>query len=179
VLQKTTSGPSSLSWPIVADAPDLSAIVQAQAKTITDQEALLHAYQTVLNTNQTPPTTTATGTGTGTSLVVTAVTAGPILLGATVTGNGVPASTTVTAQTAGTPGGAGTYTTSNPTTVAAATVTFTPGGGPSPWPSVSDAPTLNIIVQDQTSIIRNQTALLQQYQDLLNASSTPAPPTGP
>ena len=43
----------------------------------------------------------------------------------------------------------------------------------------TDADTLNAIVQAQTAVIRNQTALLQQYQDLLNVSQTPAPPTGP
>jgi len=35
------------------------------------------------------------------------------------------------------------------------------------------------VVQAQTAVMRNQTALLQQYQDLLNVSQTPAPPTGP
>lgn len=77
-----------------------------------------------------PAGTTATGsvgatftaTGTATSLAATVVT-GLISIGDTIAGAGVPAGTVIMAQTAGTTGGAGTYTTSNPTTVAAATVT--------------------------------------------------------
>ena len=82
-------------------------------------------------------------------------------------------------QTAGTQGGNGTYTTNNATTASGSALTFAPGGGPSAWPVPQDADTLNMIVQNQTAIIRSQTALLQQYQDLLNTSETAAPPTGP
>lgn len=77
-----------------------------------------------------PAGTTATGsigatftaTGTAESLVVTAVT-GLISIGDSLAGTGVPAGTVVMAQVSGTPGGAGTYTTNNPTTAAAGTVT--------------------------------------------------------
>lgn len=65
---------------------------------------------------------TFTATGTAESLVVTAVT-GLISIGDTIAGTGVPAGTTIVAQVSGTTGGAGTYTTSGNTTVAAATVT--------------------------------------------------------
>lgn len=65
---------------------------------------------------------TFTATGTVDSLVVTAVT-GLISIGDTIAGTGVPAGTSIIAQVSGTAGGAGTYTTSGPTTAAAATVT--------------------------------------------------------
>lgn len=65
---------------------------------------------------------TFTATGTANSLAVTAVT-GFLSIGDAISGTGVPAGTVITAQTAGTTGGAGTYSTSNPTTAAAATVT--------------------------------------------------------
>lgn len=77
-----------------------------------------------------PAGTTATGsigatftaTGTVNSLAVTAVT-GFLSIGDSISGAGVPANTSITGQVSGTPGGAGTYTTNNPTTAAAATVT--------------------------------------------------------
>ena len=90
-----------------------------------------------------------------------------------------PPATTVVSQQSGTWGGAGVYTLSVATTLSAVALTFTPGGGPMPWPTPTDANTLNAIQQQQTAILRSQTALLQQYQDLLNTSLTPAPPTGP
>lgn len=65
---------------------------------------------------------TFTATGTGTSLVVTAVT-GLISIGDKIAGTGITAGTTIVAQVSGTPGGAGTYTTSAATTIAAATAT--------------------------------------------------------
>lgn len=66
---------------------------------------------------------TFTATGTGTSLVVTSVT-GLISIGETLgTTTGITAGTTIVAQVSGTPGGAGTYTTSAATTIAAATAT--------------------------------------------------------
>jgi hypothetical protein len=173
--------PTTLTWPIAGDEPDLLTIVQAQALTVASQEALIDAYQKVLATAQLPPDAHGTGTATGTSLVMTAVT-GVILEGAVVTGTGIPAAppnTVILEQTAGTEGGNGTYTTSQATTATGAALTFSPGGGPSPWPVPRDPDTLNAIVQAQTAVIRNQTALLQQYQDLLNVSQTAAPPTGP
>src|SRR5215467_1769006 len=68
------------------------------------------------------------GTSNSTSLPVTGV-SGKIVIGSTVTGTGVPANTTIVAQLSGTTqGGAGTYKTSNPTTLAAlVNLTFTPG----------------------------------------------------
>lgn len=65
---------------------------------------------------------TFTATGTGTSLAASAVT-GLISIGDTVAGTGVPAGTTIVAQVSGTTGGAGTYTTSQATTISAATAT--------------------------------------------------------
>ena len=237
-------------WPINGDAPPLLAIVQAQAQTIADQEALIDDYQEVLSDAQAPasPIATAIGTGSGANLGVSSA-AGTIYIGATVAGTGVPAGTTILAQQSGTPGGNGTYTTSQTTTSVGAALTFTPGatatgtatgtslavtaavgvieigatvggvgvpdgttivsqqsgalGGNgtyitsqpttaaaaalifipvvhlTPWPVPRDADTLNAIMVAQTAVIRNQTALLQQYQDLLNVSQTAAPPTGP
>lgn len=77
-----------------------------------------------------PAGTTATGsigatftaTGAANNLTVSAVT-GLISVGDTISGTGVPAGTVIMSQTSGTPGGAGVYVTSNPTTSAAATVT--------------------------------------------------------
>lgn len=65
-----------------------------------------------------------TGTGTGTSLTVTAVT-GAIKAGDAIAGTGVPAGTTIVNQVpgVGTPGGAGTYVTSGPTTSSGASLT--------------------------------------------------------
>lgn len=173
-----TSTPAGV-WPIPGDAPDLRTIVQDQARTIADKEVLLHAYQAVLNAAQANAPATGTGNATGTStLTMTAVT-GTILLGATVAGTGVPAGTTITAQQSGTVGGAGVYTTSAILTLTNVALTFSPGGGAMPWPSLVDAVDLNSIMLSQTAVLRSQTALVQQYQDLLNTSSTPAPPTGP
>lgn len=56
-----------------------------------------------------------TGTGSGTTLTASGVT-GTIAAGETVLGTGVPANTTIVQQLTGTPGGAGTYETSNATT---------------------------------------------------------------
>jgi hypothetical protein len=118
--------------------------------------------------------TTATGTGTGTSLVVTAV-AGTIALGNFVAGAGVPGNTIILAQVSGTAGGAGTYTTSQPTTASAAPLAFSAPAPPpvSPWPVPRDAPTLMLVSQNQTAVLRTQNALMQHYQDLLNSSQTP------
>ena len=77
-----------------------------------------------------PPVTGIVGAGgaSGTSLPVTGV-AGFIQPGMTITGTGIPANTTVIKQIGGTtPGGAGTYRTSQATTAAALdSVTFTAG----------------------------------------------------
>jgi hypothetical protein len=128
------------------------------------------------------PTPTGNGTSSGTpatTLTVSAVTGGSIVIGAVVAGSGVPAGCTIVAQTGGTAGGNGVYTTSVATTASSAALTFTPPPLTSAWPTPNDAPTLNTIMQDQTAILRNQTALIQQYQQLLNDSQTPPPPTGP
>jgi hypothetical protein len=124
--------PTPTSWPVTGDVADLLTIVQAQAKTVADQEALLHAYQLDLSAAQavTPSTPIATGLGTSstttpTSLTVASV-AGSIALGATVSGTGVPTGTTILTQTSGTTGGAGVYTTDQPTTATGTPMSFTP-----------------------------------------------------
>jgi hypothetical protein len=166
-------------WPIPGDVPPLLTIVQDQAETIAAQEVLLHAYQTNLNTAQASPPTTATGNSTGTTSLTLAGVTGSVLLSAAVTGTGVPAATSIVAQQSGTPGGAGVYTTNQVTTLVNAALTITPGGGPVNWPVPQDAPTLSLISQQQTAVLRTQNALLQQYQDLLNTSQTTPPATGP
>jgi hypothetical protein len=166
-------------WPIPGDVPPLLNIVHDQAATIAAQEVLLHAYQTDLNTAQATPPTTATGTSTGTTSLTLAGVTGSVLLGATITGTGVPASTTITAQQSGTSGGAGVYTTSQVTTLTNVALSITPGSSVSSWPTPQDAPTLSLISQQQTAVLRTQNALLQQYQDLLNTSQTTPPASGP
>lgn len=177
VAPATTS--STPTWPIVGDAPDLQAIVQAQAVTISDQEALVHAYQGVLNAAQAPAPATGVGTSTGTTTLNVASAAGIIKIGAVVGGAGVPSGCSIAGQQSGPAGGTGTYTTSVATTLAGIALTFTPGGGPMPWPTASDAPTLNAIAQMQTAVLRVQSAMIQHYQDLLNTSATAPPSTGP
>ena len=130
------------------------------------------------------PTPTGNGTASGTpatTLTVSAVTGGSIVLNAVVAGSGIPTGTTIVSQTSGTIGGNGVYVTSVATTASSAALTFVPAQQPSPWPpvAVQDASDLNAIMQQETAVIRTQTALLQQYQDLLNTSQTPPPPTGP
>lgn len=174
----------AVSWPIAGDVPDLLAIVTEQADTIAAQEALLHAYQNTLNAAQNPaPGAPATANGAivtaTTSLPVTG-TIGTIVVGATVTGTPNTTPPTVLGQISGTPHQDGTYLLSAPVTLAAvAALTFTPPPPPSSWPPAQDAATLGILVATQTGIIRSQTGLLQHYQDLLNQSGTPPPPTGP
>jgi len=63
-----------------------------------------------------------TGTGSGSNLTASAVT-GLILPGEVVTGSGVPTGTLVLSQASGTPGGAGVYVTSAPTTSNSASLT--------------------------------------------------------
>jgi hypothetical protein len=166
-------------WPIPGDVSPLLTIVQDQAETVAAQEVLLHAYQANLNTAQSTSATTATGTSTGTTALTLTNVTGAVLLGAAVTGTGVPTGLSIVAQQSGTSGGAGVYTTNVVTTLANAALTFTPGGGPVNWPVPQDAPTLTLISQQQTAVLRTQNALLQQYQDLLNTSQTTPPPTGP
>ena len=181
------NAPSQMAvWPVPGDAPNLRTIVQDQATVIKDQAALIAAYQANLNLVQTPPTLRPAAFGNGTSsgtpattLTTTAV-SGVIAVPSRVTGPGVVTSpTNVIAQVSGAPGGAGVYTTDNAMTASSAALTFIPAAQPTSWPVPNDAPTLTTVQQDQTAILRTQTALLQQYQDLLNDSQTPAPPTGP
>jgi hypothetical protein len=119
-----------------------------------------------------PALATGTGTATGNQLAVTTVT-GTIAIGASVAGAGIPAMTTILAQVSGTAGGAGTYTTSQNTTANAAPLAFTPPAPVSAWPIPRDAPTLMLLVQNQSSVARTQAALISHYQDVLNTSQTP------
>jgi hypothetical protein len=171
-------------WPIAGDVFPLTQICQDQARTIRDQEALIHAYQLDLLANQFPVASSGAGTSSGTVALTVAAVTGLIGIGSIVTGPGVPLNTTIVGQqslASGTtaPGGAGVYTTNQATTLNNIALTFTPGGGPMPWPTQTDAPTLNAIVQNQTAIIRTQSSLLLQYQSLMNTAGLPAPPTGP
>jgi hypothetical protein len=238
-------------WPIPGDVPALLAIVQAQARTIADQEALIDDYQSLLSDAQSTPSPIATATATASAASLAVIgTVGSIFINSLVQGNGVPAGTTILAQQSGTPGKDGTYTTSQVTTASADALTFTPGAsatgtgsagntltvtgvsgviedgatiagigvpndtiilfqksgtlggngvyatdqqitgtgvvmtftpvvGVGSWPTVRDADTLNAILLAQTSVIKTQTSLLQQYQDLLNTSQVAVPPTGP
>lgn len=176
---------ATTTWPIPGDVPDIEAIITDQAAAIADQAALIDAYQGALNAAQNlPPGIAAVGngstTGSSTSLVVTGVTSANIVTGATVTGTGVPAGVTILGQISGTAGSSGTYLTSAALTIATAIpLTFTPPPLPSSWPTPTDAPTLMLIQQQQTAVLRMQSSLIQAYQDLLNLSQTAAPPTGP
>jgi Concanavalin A-like lectin/glucanases superfamily len=75
---------------------------------------------------------TFTGTASGTNLTASAVTgtiAFTFINGNTlITGNGVPINTFITSQTSGTPGGAGVYVTSNPTTASGSALTSAGNG---------------------------------------------------
>jgi hypothetical protein len=164
---------ASSNWPDANDAADLLAIVQAQATTLSDQTDLFDRYQGILETAQTPAPATATATSTGSTALTLGSVTGVILIGSTITGTGVPAALTILAQQSGTLGGAGVYTTSATTTLTSIGVTITPGGGPMPWPTPRDAPTLSLISQAQVAAIRTLSALLQHYQDILNYSQTP------
>jgi hypothetical protein len=166
-----TAGPGN--WPDAGDAADLLTIVQAQAATMADQADLIDRYQTVLESAQAPSPATATGTSTGTTALTLASVAGVVLIGSTVTGTGVPAGLTIVSQQSGTLGGAGVYITSAVTTLTSIALTITPGGGPSPWPTPRDAPTLSLISQAQVATIRTLSAAMQHYQDILNYSQTP------
>lgn len=65
---------------------------------------------------------TFTGNGSGNNLTTSVVT-GVIGIGDVIAGTGVPTGTTIQSQTAGTPGGAGVYVTSHPTTSSGAALT--------------------------------------------------------
>jgi len=167
---------ATVAWPDTAEAPDYQQVVWAQAATMAEQFDLIAYYQDVLEDAQAIPPATGVGNSSGTTtLTVTAVTH-TIKLGSIVTGTGVPTNLMIVAQTGGTTGGAGTYTTDQVSTLGNIALTFTPGGGNSPWPPITDSPDLLEIVQRQTVILRSQTALISQYVDLLNVSSTAVPP---
>lgn len=178
---------AATTWPIAGDAPDLLQIVTDQAETIAANEALLHAYQTNLSTAQNPlpgPAATSNGAVTGgpsTSITVSG-TIGTIVTGAAVTGTTNVTAPIVLGQIGGAPGSDGTYLLNAPVTIAVvAALTFTPPPPPFPgtWPLAQDVTTLDLLVQQQTAVIRTQTALIQHYQDVLNTSQVPAPSTGP
>lgn len=171
------------SWPVPGDASSLLSIVIEQSQTIAAKAELIDSYQDALNAVQSPPAgspTTATGaitTGATTSLAVTGV-SGAIVNGATVTGTANSTAPTVLGQISGAAGSDGTYLLSAPVSLTAATpLTFTPPAQAGSWPIPQDAPTLDLILQTQSSILRTQTALVQHYQDLLNQSQV-APPSG-
>ena len=103
---------ATTTWPIAGDAPDLTAIVQAQAIVISDNAELIDAYQAVLDANQAlpPPLPSALGNGISsgtpaTTLTVSNVTQGNIVVNARVIGPGVPTGTLIVSQTSGTVGG--------------------------------------------------------------------------
>jgi len=163
-------------WPRTADASDLQQVVWEQAKTMAEQNDLIVSYQTILENAQAIPPATGVGNSTGTtSLTLTGVT-GIVKVGAVVTGTGVPAGLTIMSQTSGSTGGNGVYVTNAVSTLGNIALTFTPGGGNSPWPPQTDAPDLLEISQRQNTILRSQNALISQYVDLLNVSSTAPPP---
>jgi galactitol-specific phosphotransferase system IIB component len=167
---------ASAVWPSTGQATDYQQVVWAQAKTMAEQADIIATYQTILENAQVVPPASAVGNSTGTtSLQVTSI-VGQVVIGAVVSGTGVPTGMKIVAQTAGTPGGNGTYTTDVVSTLSGVTITFTPGGGNSPWPPETDSPDLLDISQRQSAILRTQNALIQQYVDLLNSSSTPVPP---
>jgi len=175
-MLQVTPQAGTIVWPTSGNASDLQDVVWAQAKTMAEQNDLIASYQTVLENAQAIPPATGTGNSSGTTtLTLTGVT-GVVTLGAAITGTGVPAGLTIVQQTAGTTGGNGTYLTSANSTLGNVALTFTPGGGTSPWPPLTDSPDLLEISQRQSTILRTQNALISQYVDLLNASSTAPPP---
>ena len=145
---------------------------------LTNQATTATAAALAFIAPATPPAVaTAIGASTGTTSLTTTAVTGTIVIGSTLSGQGVPAQTIILNQQSGTPGGAGVYTTSQITTVPTQPVAFVPPPPPDevlPWPPVSDAPTLTLVMADQTAVIRTQSALIQHYQQLLNDSQTPA-----
>lgn len=177
MLQPTQQ--QNVTWPITADAADLRVIVSDQAATMAANAVLLDSYQHALSAAQNPPpgtATTAVGTSTGSSLALSNVAGPPIQNGSVITNGAlVPADTTILGQISGTTGGNGTYLTSGPTTLTDTPITITPPAATGTWPVANDSATLMLIMQDQLTILRQQAALLQAYQDLLNVSDTPIP----
>jgi|SRR5262245_420322 len=175
MLQKLSASPTAV-WPDTSEASDMQQIVWAQANTIAEQHDVIELYQGILeNAQAVPPATGVGNSSNSTTLTLTSV-VGTVKIGAAVGGTGVPAGLTIIAQQTGTAGSNGTYTTNVVSTIGNVALTFTPGGGNSPWPPITDAADLLGITQQQTSILRTQNALISQYVDLLNASSTPVPP---
>jgi hypothetical protein len=177
---------ASAVWPIAADQQNLEAIVWTQMRNITANAALLDAYQGVLNEAQTPGPAGLAATGNALSnadiMIINGV-SGTIVIGSVVAPTtpiaGFPNNCLIIQFLSGIQGGNGTYRTSVPTNVStSAAFTFTPPPNWT-WPPLTDPDDLMAIAQSQTAIIRTQTALLQQYLDLLNASSTPPPSVGP
>lgn len=80
-------------------------------------------YDGALSNDPTAFSATGVQTAASTTLTVSAVTKGALVPGMTITGAGVAADTRVVVQLTGTPGGAGTYTMSNTTGFASATIT--------------------------------------------------------
>lgn len=178
---------ATATWPIAGDAPDLLQIVTDQAEVIASNEALLHAYQVNLNTAQNPVSGTAATangavtTGATTSIAVSG-TIGTIVTGASVTGTTNATAPIVLGQISGTTGSDGTYLLNAAVTFAIVTgLTFTPppAAFPGLWPVPRDVSTLDLLVQQQTALIRTQTASIQHYQDILNTSQVSVPATGP
>lgn len=163
-------------WPAPTNATDLQEVVWAQMATMAEQFDLISTYQTTLENAQAIPPATAVGNSTGTTTLTITGAVGVIKPGAVITGTGVPTGLTIVNQLTGTTGSNGTYTTSANSTLGNIALTFTPGGGTSPWPPLTDSPDLLEISQRQSTILRTQNALIGQYVDLLNASSTPVPP---
>lgn len=176
-------------WPIPGDVPDLEAIIADQAATMAAQAKMIDDYQAVLSSAQAPvpqppATTSIVSTGVNTTSFTTSnPVTGTIVNGAVMTdpvNNSLPPGLTVLAQVSGTPGGAGEYIASAPLNIAIPlNVNITPPSQPSGWPTPTDAPTLSAIQQDQSGVLRLQTALIQAYQDVLNDSQTPPPASGP
>lgn len=92
-----------------------------------------------------------TGTGTGTTLAASAIT-GYIKPNDQLSGTGVPAGTYIVAQLTGSPGGAGNYQTSQPTTSSGASLTS--GGIPNGANSISiSAETANVRYTDDGTVL--------------------------
>ena len=175
MLQRLSATPTAV-WPTDGEASELQAVVWAQMVVIHDQAAVIDEFQAVLDAAQVTPPATGVGNSTGTNVLTLTGVIGKVKIGAVITGTGVPAGLTIIAQTAGSAGASGTYTTSAVSTLGNIALTFTPGGGTSPWPPQTDAPDLLTISQQQTTIMRTQNSLMSQYVDLLNSSSTAPPP---
>lgn len=178
---------TAATWPVAGDVPSLLQIVTDQAETVASNEALLHAYQGNLNLAQNPVAgTPATANGAVTTGATTTIavsgTIGTIVVGASVGGTSLTTPPIVLGQVSGTTGSDGTYLLNVAVTFAVVTgLTFTPppAAFPGTWPVPRDVVTLDLLVQQQTALIRTQTSMIQHYQDVLNTSQVAAPATGP